>query len=91
MRSTIHEGSRRFSFEVTGALITADGTDDTLIRPMRGLDYTVPLFIIDLTIDRRVLEEQNNLAADAEGNPKDENVYDLLSLGLNLLIEKKLN
>ena len=58
---------------------------------MRGLDYTVPLFIIDLTIDRRVLEEQNNLAADAEGNPEDENVYDLLSLGLNLLIEKKLN
>eukprot|EP01035_Chromulina_nebulosa_P021067 gene21067-27297_t len=62
----------RRCFEVTGALITADGTDDNLIRPMRGLDYTVPLSIIDLTIDR-VLEEQNNLAADAEGDPEDEN------------------
>ena len=39
---------------------------------MRGLDYAVPLSIIDLTIDR-VLEEQNNLAADAEGDPEDEN------------------
>ena len=59
-------------FKLTGALITADGTDDKLIRPMRGLDYTVPASIIDLTIER-IIEQQINFEADVAGDPEDEN------------------
>ncbi len=62
----------RRCFELTGALITADGTDDKLIRPMRGLEYTVPASIIDLTIDR-IIEQQTNFEADFAGDPEDEN------------------
>ena len=62
----------RRCFEFTGALITADGTDDTLIRPMRGLEYTVPASIIDLTIER-IIEQQTNFEANDAGDPEDEN------------------
>ena len=62
----------RRCFELTGALITADGTDDTLIRPMRGLEYTVPASIIDLTIER-IIEQQTNFEANDAGDPEDEN------------------
>ena len=61
----------RRCFELTGALITADGTDDKLIRPMRGLEYTVPPSIIDLTIER-IIEDQNRIAADVDGDPEDD-------------------
>ena len=62
----------RRCFELTGALICADGTDDNLIRPMRGLEYTVPASIIDLTIER-IMEQQQNIGPDVDGDPEDEN------------------
>ena len=39
---------------------------------MRGLEYTVPASIIDLTIER-IIEQQTNFEADVAGDPKDEN------------------
>jgi hypothetical protein len=38
---------------------------------MRGLEYTVPASIIDLTIER-IIEQQTNFEADIAGDPEDE-------------------
>ena len=63
----------RRCFELTGALICADGTDDNLIRPMRGLEYTVPASIVDLTIER-IMEQQQIIGPDVDGDdPEEEN------------------
>ena len=39
---------------------------------MRGLEYTVPASIIDLTIER-IMEQQNSIGADVNEDPEDEN------------------
>ena len=39
---------------------------------MRGLEYTVPASIIDLTIER-IMEQQNSVGADVNEDPEDEN------------------
>jgi hypothetical protein len=39
---------------------------------MRGLEYTVPASIIDLTIER-IIEQQTNFEANDAGDPEDEN------------------
>ena len=60
----------RRCFELTGALICADGTDDNLIRPMRGLEYTVPASIFDFAIER-IMEQQQNIGPDVDGDPEE--------------------
>jgi hypothetical protein len=81
--STQYKDTFRKCFERTGALITADGSGDELIRPMKGYPYTIPAIVVDAAAaevvdaqgeDLVVLEAQEALAADPDMDTGDEDL-----------------
>ena len=65
-----YEHTFRKCFLRTGALITADGTDDNEIQPLAGMPYTVPEMVV---ID----DDQEPLVPEIEPEPEDGDVEQL--------------